>query len=297
MFSCRLIAACCLMCLIVSPGLAGPTDIIDTVKESFKVQTGGTLIIDIDNGSIVVETTRAHEVRIELERSVAVTDAAEAKRVLERHEYSIAQLGNNVEVRSRFDGAASFFGRRNRDRMRLRATIQIPEQYNVDFTSGSGNVHLADIGGSVHGRTGAGNVLIGRVDGELNVSSGSGNIELSGARGSVTVSTGAGNVSLNEVHGAVEVKTGAGNVSAYITDQPHERSVLETGAGNITVYLTDRIRADIDAIAALGSAQTDFPLQVEGKWMSKSFAGDLNGGGPAIRMRAGVGNVALKRIP
>lgn len=274
----------------------GLVDITDTVKEVFKVRPGGTLVIDIDHGNIIVETTRANEVRIELERSVSVGDASDAKRILERHEYSFNQSGNDVEVRSRFDADGSFWGRRGKERVRVKATVQIPERYNVDFTSGAGNVMLADIGGSVNGRTGAGNVKVGSVRGELNVSSGSGNIEVSGARGPVIVSTGAGNVSLENLHGSVEVKTGAGNIAAYITDQPRESSVLETGAGNVTVYVGDAIRANIDANAALGSASTDFPLKVEGKWMSKSFAGDINGGGPSIRMRAGVGNVSLKRL-
>ncbi len=293
----RFLLALGLLCLLSTEvATATVVDITDTVKEAFKVRPGGTLVLGVDNGNIFIETISSNEVRIELQRTVEVTDSEEARRILERHEYSFAQVGNDVEIRSRFDGGNSFWRRQNRDRMRLRVTVQIPESYNVDFSSGAGNIHLGDIGGSVTGRTGMGNVIIGRASGSIDVSSGSGNIELGGAGGSVAVSTGAGNVHLEELRGAVEVKTGAGNIFAYITGQPEEGSVLETGAGNVTVYLSDEIRANVTAIAAVGSAQTDFPLHVEGKWMSRSFAGELNGGGPSVRIRAGLGNVALNRI-
>ena len=45
------------------------------------------------------------------------------------------------------------------------ATIEVPEDYNVDFRTGAGNVDIEDLYGSVDGRTGAGNVFIGEIDG------------------------------------------------------------------------------------------------------------------------------------
>lgn len=297
MIRCVFVAICLHVLVGAVPATEPAINITDTVKEAFQVRPGGSLVVEIDNGALFIETTSSNEVRVELERTVEVTDEAEARRIIERHDYSLRQIGNDVEIHSTFESGSSFWGRRNRDRMRLKVTIQIPEVYNVDFSSGAGNVRIADVGGTVSGRTGAGNITIGRVAGVINVSSGSGNVELTGAGGGVAISTGAGNVRLDELRGAAEVKTGAGNVFVYIADQPDDGSVLETGAGNITVFLSEDIRASVSAIAAVGSAQTDFPLEVEGKWMSRSIAGDLNGGGPQIRMRAGLGNIAVKRMP
>ncbi|MFW5955430.1 MAG: DUF4097 family beta strand repeat-containing protein [Rhodothermales bacterium] len=273
------------------------TDITDTVKEVFKVRPGGTLVVDIDHGNISVRTDRGDEVRIELVRRVSSTSADEAKRLLERNAYSFEQRGNDVEIRSRLDGDGSFWSRRGRDRLRVSLEVVVPEEYSVDFTTGAGNVTLGDIGGQVEGRTGAGNLKLGAVHGEVHVSSGSGNIDIRGARGAARISTAAGNVHIENLAESVEVRTGAGNITANLTEQPASESSLETGAGNVTVYVGSRVGANVDATAALGAASTDFPLSVEGKWMSKSFAGDINGGGPAIRMKAGVGNVSLKRLP
>jgi hypothetical protein len=271
-------------------------DVTDTIKEVFKVRGDGTLTVDMDTGNITVESIRSDEVRIEIERTVNVSSTDDARRILERHEYSFDRSGNNVSVQSRVGGESSLWGRRGRDRIRVSIRVQVPERYNVDFTTGAGNVELGNLGGSVKGRTGAGNIKVGAVSGDLVVDTGSGNIDVNGARGSVRITTGAGNVRLEAAAGSVNISSGAGNIVAFITEQPRATSVLETGAGNVTVHLLSAARARIDASAGMGSASTDFPLTVEGKWVSKSFAGDINGGGPSIRMRAGVGNVSLRRI-
>src|SRR5690554_3708560 len=162
-------------------------DVTDTVKEIFRVRSGGTLIVDVDHGNIVVDTIRANEVRIELERTVSVSDADEAKRILERHEYQFEQDGNDVLIRSQIDSDGWFWSRRGRERLRIKATIQVPEQYNVEFSAGAGNVSVADLGGSVSGRTGAGNIVLGMMNGSIEISTGSGNVDASGARGAVKV--------------------------------------------------------------------------------------------------------------
>lgn len=272
-------------------------DIKDTVKKSFKVRAGGTLFLDIDHGNVEVTSHSGNEVRVEVERTVTTDSRDEAQRVFDRHDLSIEERSSNVYVESRYDKDQSFWGRiKSHDRLKVHVRVAIPPQYDVDFTTGAGNVAIGDVSGTVNGRTGAGNIEIGAVNGPVDVASGSGNIEIMGARGLVEANTGAGNVEVREVEGEVRVNTGAGNIQVYITQQPQSDSRLNTGAGNVTVFLASQVGVEVDAEASMGSAKTDFPLTVEGKWMSKSFAGSVNGGGPRLRMRAGVGNVELRKM-
>ena len=272
-------------------------DVKDTIKsDPYKVESGGTLYIDLDRGNIEVKTTPRNVVTIELERSVDVDDRDDAKRLFEQHDYAFEQKGDDVFIRSRYDDSSGLFGRwRNQGKFKLRVIVRVPEAYNIDFTSGAGNVEIADLEGEVEGRTGAGNIDIGAVDGDVDVTSGSGNIEVAGVTKSVSVESGAGNIELRDLQGEVEARTGAGNVVAYISQQPDGSSELESGAGNVTVFLSESIAVDVEAESGMGAASTDFPLEVEGKWMSKSFEGEVNGGGPDLYLRSGVGNVALKR--
>ena len=272
-------------------------DIKDTVKKSFKVKPGGTLFLDISHGNVDIAEHSGSEVLVEVERTVSTDSRETAKEILNRHDLRIEQRSSNVYIESRHDREDGFFGRVNsRNKLRVRVLVQVPREYNVDFTTGAGNVSVGDLTGRVEGRTGAGNIVIGAVRGPIEISSGSGNIDVEGAVGTVEANTGAGNVRVKNVKGEANINTGAGNIEAYITEQPREDSHLTTGAGNVTVHVGARIGLDVDAQTGIGSAATDFPLKIEGKFMSKSFSGDVNGGGPALVMHSGVGNVVLRKI-
>ncbi len=271
-------------------------DITDTVKETFKVRPGGTLHIELDYGNIEVVTSSGDRVVVELERTVRVRDEVEARSILDRyHEYAIEQDGDDVSVESRYQAGGSRWGGNNRNHLKIRVKVEVPFDYNVEFESGAGNVDVGRLEGDVSGKTGAGNITQERVMGTIDITTGAGNIAIEGGSNHVDVNTGAGNVDLRDVEGSVRANTGAGNITAYIVRQPEEDSRLETGAGNVTVFLDNAAGVYVDAVASMGSASCDFELEVKGKWMTKSFEGEINGGGPDLFMRAGVGNVSLRR--
>lgn len=284
--------------VVIVPAYASPIGTArDTVKRSFTVQPGGTLFIDVDFGNVTVESSNDSMVRVEIERLLDERSEDEAKRILSRHEWRIDQESNDVVIESRFErDRDGFMFRGNRSGLRVHVRVIVPREYNVEFKSGAGNVVIADLNGTVVGTTGAGNIEVGEVDGSVEIRSGSGNIDIAGVDGAVEVNSGAGNVSLGYVTGQVRANTGAGNVTARITEQPRGGSILESGAGSVTVFLAENVGVDVDAHASVGSASCDFGLRVSGKWMSKTFEGEVNGGGPALTMRSGVGNVALRRM-
>lgn len=271
----------------------------DIIKVRFNVQPGGTLYIDIDRGLIEIEASGDDEVYVELERDVRGVSSEQEKQILEQHEYDISKDGNNVVVESRFDaddgGSWSWRRLHKKKIFKLTVTIRVPERYNIDFENGAGNVTIEDLDGTVVGRTGAGNIVVGDINGPVDISSGAGNINIASVVGYVDVRTGAGNITIDEVAGEIDAQTGAGNVVATVTSQPREDSDLGSGAGNVTVYLAEDIAVDVDAHSSLGSASCEFDLRVKGKWMSKSFGGEINGGGPALTLHSGVGNVSLRR--
>ena len=270
----------------------------DSVKDVFKVSEGGTLYIDMDHGNIEIESTSDDMVYVEVIRAIDVEGRREAEEILdEQHQLTIEARGNDVSVESRYEKGDWNWKRWGHGKNGIKVTVmvRIPDRYNVDFSTGAGNIDIGNVRGAVDGKTGAGNIEIGAVEGPIDISSGAGNIDVAGALGRLEVSTGAGNIELSDVRGSVRAVSGAGNVTAKIRRQPEGDSRLESGAGNVTVYLSDDIGVYVEAVASMGSARTDFPLRVEGKWMRKSFEGRINDGGPDLYMRAGVGNVSLRK--
>jgi len=272
------------------------TQVRDVIKKTYDVRPGGTIHIDIDHGNIEIETTSDNRVLIELVRIAKAEDRELAERMLERHEYAFDKRGNDVYIRSRYDHDKGFMKKwRRRSRLKIQVIVKVPERYSVDFSNGAGNVDIVDVEGLIEGRTGAGNIVLDGVRGIVEISSGAGDIEIAGDLERVEVSTGAGDINLHGLQGAIEASTGAGDIFAEIINQPDQDSELRSGAGNVTVYLADDISVYVDATASLGSADCDFPLKVKKKWLKKSFSGEINGGGPELRMYAGVGSVTLRR--
>ncbi len=269
-------------------------DIEDTVRRSFDVEPGGTLYIDADRGNTVVRTGRGNRVEIVVERDVVGRSEAEAKEIWERHTLNITQSGSSVRIQSSFNESSGMWKRwRGRDEVRIEFTIVVPEQYNVRFETAAGNISVEGVAGAVTGRTGAGNLSFEDIAGSLDISSGSGNIRVYDIRGSARVRTGAGNVEAQDVQGRTSLETGAGNVEAVFSRQPTGDVTLNSGAGNVTARVAQGVGMDVDATTGMGSASAAFGLNVKGSFMSKSFAGPIEGGGPELRLRSGVGNVRL----
>jgi Toastrack DUF4097 len=266
----------------------------DTIKRSFTVEPGGTLYLDIDRGDVTVLAVKGRKVIVEMDRLTNLSDSDDVKRVLSRHEWDIELDGDDVVIESRYENERS--RRRRTEEFRLTVTVKVPLDYNVEFSTGAGTVDISDLSGYVDGETGAGNIRVGEIDGDVSVRAGSGNIHIEGVTGGLEVQSGAGNIDLGFVGGETEATTGAGNIIARIVRQPRDDSRLESGAGNVTVYLDDNIGMTVDAKSSVGSADCDFGLEVAGRWMSKSFGGRVNGGGPDLTLRSGVGNVSLLRF-
>lgn len=270
----------------------------DVVKDQFNVREGGTLYLDLDYGDVDIRTHDAGTVLITMERDVDGVSDRELKEILSKQEYVFEKDGNDVVVEVRFDEDATdrAWKRWKRDYdLEVDMEIVIPARYDVEFRTGAGNVDIADLTGDVSGRTGAGNLEIERITGVVDVTSGAGNIEISDTDGNVYVESGAGTVELDEIRGRIDASTGAGSISATIVGQLVGDSSFQTGAGNVTVYLADNVEADVEGRASLGNARSDFDVRTRGKFMSKSFSGRINGGGPEISMSSGVGNVSLRR--
>jgi hypothetical protein len=279
-------------------GATGPGDVRDVIKRSYNVRPGGTLFIDLDQGLVEVLPRRGQEVLIEVELTVDVDDREEAKALIDQCRINFEQRGDDVHVEVRRDDGAGLRrpgGRWRGRQIAVRIIVHVPERYNLNASTGSGDVRAGNLQGRVHVRTGHGNIHLGSIRGTVDLTTGAGNVDVEGAQQLAKISTGAGNVTLGGVRGEVNVNTGAGNISAAITEQPEGGSRLRTGAGNVSVVLSPRIRLTVDATASVGAAYTDFPLEVHGRWMRKSFSGPINGGGPLLHMHAGVGNVTLRR--
>ena len=179
----------------------------------------------------------------------------------------------------------------------------VSSQQDAVIETGAGSIHVQDCGGMLKVSTGGGDVDLGTVNNGVQVETGGGSIHLSAAKGFVQVESGSGHVELDGVPSA-NVETGAGGIVAKFmqSNAAQHDSRLETTAGDITVYLAPGIHIAVDAAIEVANGHaihSDFPeLHISnegGPWGSKHAEGNVNGGGPVLKIRTTTGDIVIHR--
>jgi len=172
--------------------------------------------------------------------------------------------------------------------------------------TGAGSIRVEKCGGTVKATTGGGSVDLGDIGGPAEIETGAGSIRLASAKGRVQAQTGGGSIQLD---GATSVKaeTSAGGIVVKLLSGADNRSnsTLETSAGDITVYLANDLAISIRAQIEISNGHTirsdfsDIHVSTEGgQWGPKTVTaeGQLNGGGPVLKVRTNSGNVFFRRV-
>lgn len=171
--------------------------------------------------------------------------------------------------------------------------------------TGGGSIRVEKCSGPVKATTGGGSVDLGDIGGPAEIETGAGSIRLASAKGRVQAQTGGGSIQLDGAT-SVQAETGAGGIVVkLLAGADHgSSSMLETSAGDITVYLANdlaiSIRAEIE-MANGHSIRSEFSdihvSSAGGPWEKTVTAeGQLNGGGPVLKVRTNSGNVNFRRV-
>ena len=172
--------------------------------------------------------------------------------------------------------------------------------------TGGGSIRVDKCSGPVKATTGGGSVDLGDIGGPAEIETGAGSIRLASAKGRVQAQTGGGSIQLDGAT-SVQAETSAGGIVVKLLAGADRRSnsSLETSAGDITVYLANdlaiSIRAEIEAANGhtIRSDFSDIHVSSEGgPWGPKTVTaeGQLNGGGPVLKVQTSSGNVNFRRV-
>jgi hypothetical protein len=173
----------------------------------------------------------------------------------------------------------------------------------ASLETGGGSIHVDKCTGKLKVSTGGGSIDLGEISGPVQMETGGGSLKVSSATGAVKAETGGGSIELWGVPSA-HVETGAGAIIAkFIPSGERSDSVLETGVGDVTVYLVPSLNLTIHASIEASNGHhivSDFPeikISSEGGPWEKliSAEGNLNGGGPVLKVRTTMGNVYIRR--
>jgi hypothetical protein len=199
-------------------------------EKTFNVSKGDKLDVSVVHGNVTISTWNKDQSYIKVS-NIDEDDLNELK---------IEQIGNLVIV--------DFKGQDSDD---LLVEVSIPSQFNLDISSGGGNIttkgningkvglstgggniKLDDFGDRLSASTGGGNISAGNINGEAEISTGGGNINIGNIKSKTEVSTGGGNISIGNIGGNAEVSTAGGIISVGKVSGSAE---LSTAGGNVNL--------------------------------------------------------------
>ena len=246
------------------------------------------------------------EVREGSGRTATVTAAQGRRRSAEGVTFEVKRDGNNVTVCAiyprtrRCDAEGYDYSSWRRDDNELGSidfTVTLPRGVKLVAATGNGDVDVRQAGAEVNASSGNGEVSVLGADGRVSASTGNGDVEVSGARGTVDASSGNGDIKVGTTIGPVSASTGNGtiDVSMNTLTEPGDME-FSTGNGSINLSLPANLSADIIADVSLRNFETEFPMQLPGRFSSGRIEGKIGSGGRRIRMSTGNGRVVLRKI-
>jgi len=305
----------------------------EQTNRRFAVQPGGTLVVEVDFGSIKVSTNATSEVVVDVWRKVKRRKKAAEEAFLKENPVESAQDGTTVTVRSHREHGSNrssiWSGPNESD---ARYTITVPEQFTGKLHTGGGSVTVIDLAGEVKAHTGGGALSLTRVHGALTGHTGGGEIQATDCEGEIKLDTGGGGVHVSGGSGSLELRTGGGGVSAKNFDGPARLDTgggdlavervtgevngnsgggsihavllsevagdvrLSTGGGGIVVSIPTTAAFALDAKTSGGNVSTELPVTVVGKMEEGRLEGTVKGGGKSVVLRSGGGNIHLKKL-
>jgi DUF4097 and DUF4098 domain-containing protein YvlB len=181
--------------------------------------------------------------------------------------------------------------------------VYIGTTHASTIQTGAGSIQVQKCIGDLHVTSGGGNLYLGDVEGAVQASTQGGSVRLASATGAVQVTTGGGSVELYKLGRGAQVETGAGPIMVeFIGNRAFTNSSLHTASGDVSVCLNGG--ANVHAVSDMASGSgilTDFS-NLNVTWQGGQFSpkslwveGAINGGGPMLRIRTTIGQIALHR--
>jgi len=212
-------------------------------------------------------TTASGNCTIKKSGSAAVI--VDLKHTYDDDEYtpSLTQEGDRLVIKEKFhsnnsSGSADW-------------TLTVPDNLDIEFTTGSGDVEASGLSmdlrattgsgnfvftnttGEIKGNTGSGNVELENVDGTINATSGSGGFRVSKSKGELHLTSGSGNFKLSESAAIFHVTTGSGSINGGALAL-NGSSGFTTGSGKAEIGLASSPKYDLSVTSGSGDAIVNF---------------------------------------
>jgi hypothetical protein len=303
----------------------------EQIQKTFSLDPGGTLVVDVDFGTIEVTTNSTSEVAVDVWRKITRKNKAAEEAFLRDNPVNISQDGTTVTVRSRSAKGSSWLsGWRNRNEAKY--TIRVPARFSSRLNTAGGGIGVSDVSGEVKagtsggglrfarvrgpidGNTSGGGIRVNDCEGNIHIETSGGGIEVFGGSGSLkghtsgggvtvkdfggsaNVGTSGGGLTLENIKGSLSGTTSGGPVNATLVSPVPGAVNLSTSGGGVILRVPQNAAFNLDAATSGGGVSCELPVTVQGKLEQSRIKGVVNGGGEAVTLRSSGGGIHVNKL-
>jgi len=263
-----------------------------TWNREFTVGRQPTIRIDTDDASVKVHSWSDSKVRAAV-RYRKTTGGLVLGRQGPRIELN--QAGNAVSIVARIEGSVSiaFF-----DNSRLEVEVWLPRECDLVVSTEDGPLRIENVEGHMQFRTQDGPLIARGLRGEIRVRSQDGDVQLDDVDGSLSMDTQDASSSVRGRFDRMDVASADGGIE--IEARPGSKLLeawsVRSQDGGIELHIPHNLEATIDARTRDGHLSIDLPVLVQGSVRHNELIGDVNGGGPTLKLRSSDGSIRVTTI-
>jgi hypothetical protein len=282
------------------------------VVRSFPVLPGVHLKVSTAGGDIHVMTSTDSVVKVVAKEHIRAGSEADADELLKKLNLKIENDGNEVVATAEYENPMGFhFG--SWPPVQVDFEVTVPADASANLKTSGGDVVVGNIGGTLKAHTSGGDVKLGSIGGEIDASTSGGNVVLEEGRSSVRLSTSGGNVSVDRISGSAVLKTSGGDIKIDLVGGTLDAETsggdvkagfvgalkgdctLSTSGGEVKAIVGKDVGFHLDAATSGGEVEAQgVTITIDSGGIGRSnLAGNVNGGGPLLRMRSSGGNIKV----
>jgi hypothetical protein len=192
---------------------------------SVVARDGQRLHLVTDLGNIIIKTQDSGKIdyKVHLEADASENDA---KQLLKNFIVTAHTTTEGVYFRGQN------LGRHASGRLWVTVEVNVPRNFNLDVSTGGGNIDSEEINGSVTLNTSGGNIVIANVGGPAHLSTDGGHITVKNVAGELSANTGGGHITTGAIAGNAVLHTNGGHIRVASVDGVAH---VSTDGGNVSV--------------------------------------------------------------
>ena len=268
-------------------------------EESFKLEPGGQLVMNVRVGNVHVQSWDRNEVSFE-------ADVHGSERFVSDFNFDFDRSDARLEIKGDLPYRKWNWGFRTK----VAITMRVPQHCHLDLKTSGGNIEVQDVRGQSNLHTSGGNLRLANLEGDLVAKTSGGDIRASGITGQTQLGTSGGNIYLEDLSGDIDARTSGGNIDLLGVEGeivaktsggniemrlvgPYKGVQASTSGGHIHCYVDGDLSANLNARTSGGRVTVDFPITIRGKISNSKVQGTINGGGPPLELHSSGGNIKV----